>query len=701
MAAVVNATCPGCKKVLRIPEEWVKQAIRCKHCGTVLKPKKTPAKEPPAKPKAAAALPPVRNGKTERPAAPAAAPPPPQSFDVPFAEFQDDDEAPVRRRRRGASVVLFFALLFLVMAGAGFGIVFLKFGGRLTGPVPAAPTSNTTESEPVATLHELSDSRTPATETVERSVPFPRRALLISVHGYLFANPVGFGLPMKNARNVGGLPDKLCNGLRIPHNQIVQLSDAAGRGQSHAPLKSVIEGTLAKFLSTSRPQDRILVLFAGHAVEVDGEAYLVPLEGELDRPDSLIPLKKVLGDLAACPARQKVFVLDVCRLNPVTGAERPGGEAMGPKVAEAIQSPPPGVQIWSACGAGQHSYETENDMMGVFLDELQTSLEMASEGKLQLQDHIQKPDDVLPVERLKQSVDELMAKELVPRKLEQQTMLTGRPAEGGAAYDPSQPAPERPILAAAPPPLAPDKVDRLRKLLLDVAVPPVKSSMYDSGIDFQYLATFDEKKLEPYLAEPGEETDLRKAVRRAQALLFAASAAPVPARLSEDVKNARKTLKRDLSVLRDGYRAPGNETQFKNQVMNNEREIAPILRRLSDAHEDLVGLSDKRDAEPKRWQANYDFMTARLEEEIAYLYEYLFMLGQMRKELPPLDRKLYNGWKLAATPGLNGDSTGKRMASSSRKILDKIIKDHAGTPWEVLAKREKLTALGLEWKPAK
>ena len=92
-------------------------------------------------------------------------------------------------------------------------------------------------------------------------------------------------------------------------------------------------------------------------------------------------------------------------------------------------------------------------------------------------------------------------------------------------------------------------------------------------------------------------------------------------------------------------------------------------------------------------------MLARLEAEIAYLFEYQSMLGQMRKELPPRDRELHGGWKLAATTTLTGDSTGKKMASSSRKLLDKIAKDHAGTPWEVLAKREKLTALGLEWKP--
>src|SRR5438093_12006206 len=33
MAGVVQAACPGCKKVLRIPAEWMHRVIRCKHCG--------------------------------------------------------------------------------------------------------------------------------------------------------------------------------------------------------------------------------------------------------------------------------------------------------------------------------------------------------------------------------------------------------------------------------------------------------------------------------------------------------------------------------------------------------------------------------------------------------------------------------------------------------------------------------------------
>src|SRR5262245_13921649 len=36
MSAVVQATCPGCKQVLRIPADWLDQPFRCKHCRTII-----------------------------------------------------------------------------------------------------------------------------------------------------------------------------------------------------------------------------------------------------------------------------------------------------------------------------------------------------------------------------------------------------------------------------------------------------------------------------------------------------------------------------------------------------------------------------------------------------------------------------------------------------------------------------------------
>ena len=63
-----------------------------------------------------------------------------------------------------------------------------------------------------------------------------------------------------------------------------------------------------------------MLVFVGHAVDLDGQQYLVPLEGELTAKESLIPLKWLYDRLAACPARQKVLVMDLCRNDMARGA---------------------------------------------------------------------------------------------------------------------------------------------------------------------------------------------------------------------------------------------------------------------------------------------------------------------------------------------------------------------------------------------
>jgi len=133
------------------------------------------------------------------------------------------------------------------------------------------------------------------------------------------------------------------------------------------------------------------------------------------------------------------------------------------------------------------------------------------------------------------------------------------------------------------------------------------------------------------------------------------------------------------------------------------RRVALILAAIDEVLEELQSkeVVEARDGESKRWKANYDFILARTHLERAYLFEYQSMLGLMRKEFPPRDPALHQGWKLASQPNLQGDSNGKKSAKEAHKLLNKIAKDNAGTPWEVLATREKLTNLGLEWQPAK
>jgi hypothetical protein len=750
MAQVVQAVCPGCRQVLRIPAAWVDQPMKCKHCGLIFRARTKAAPTAPApRPQVPVAipvslartpLPPVRKAPVAVPvASPAAAVQTAPPGGNPFGQLDFNtasSPSPGGRRRRSGGGCWVGAVLACCILAVAVGVTVVGWpylshlanslpdvAATLNNPdgpehkaPPVRPVTDTAPRRVTATAKEETPparSSEPARPRVRDSAParppvatskstppppppppatgkFPRRALLISVNNYLYFNPVTYGSLSENTRDVHTLVNQLNKGLDIPVDQVVELSDATPdptrRGRpprigAVAPTRSVLAQTITDFLQTARAQDRIVLLFAGHAVEMDGEVFLVPIEAERDRKESLLPLKFLYDQLAACKARQKVLIVDVCRFDPSRGFERPGSGspdgkvegAMSAKIDEALKNPPAGVQLWSSCVLDQHSLEYENN--SVFLESLWVEAAKGIDGV------IQRRGDSMPIERLVEAVNKRMAARLAPYNKTQTSRLVGKEPEEGAAYNPSEPVPPRvePKLPAALAETYP--VGEVRKLLTEVDLPPIKATKNETPLQAEAMPPFPAKVMEAYKENDSKDTPLREAIKAGVAALG-------------------KT--RTMHLLEE-ERYPADENRRKAELTDHQkRDVAGGMRELQEAFDDLkkAGTPEARAAEPRRWQAHYDFVLVRLEEELAYLNEYQGLLGQMKKELPAIDKKVQNGWRVASQSSLS-DSTAKKLANEVKKHLEKIVKDYPNTPWEVLAKRDKLTALGMEWQAAK
>jgi hypothetical protein len=442
-----------------------------------------------------------------------------------------------------------------------------------------------------------------------------------------------------------------------------------------------------------------MVFFIGHSAEIEGKVYLVPIEGELDNPGTLIPLESIYAQMAACKARQKILVLDINRYSPTNGVVRPGSGKMTEKTEVALKNPPAGVQVWSACSRDQESYETDDGMtMGAFVARICTVLaKRKAEGGYA--ETFQKREDPIELDKLNELVVAGLAKDLGKMKLTQTPFVAGKEKEGGTAYDPKEKMPD--AVAIISPQTATGgqaNVKLVKEVLAEIGTPPVKLSSDDGGIKYESLPPFSQRKMEEYVAAVDKDSDFQKAIAKARAALWAVYPNGEPTDLRDEVKALRDEIKATLTVMQDGYRKEANENNFKKKVQRDEEKVADMLIALDEAYKALKAVEKAREGQPKRWQVNYDFVLARLQRQIAYLYEYQSMLGSMRKEFPPMDPAVHTGWKLASRTDLQGDATGRKLAATSLKTLDRIASENAGTPWEVLAKREKLTALGLEWK---
>jgi hypothetical protein len=721
MSAVVQAICPGCQRVLRIPANWLGQAFKCKHCGTIIQARaKAPDPAPAAPPARPVALPVGRTAPkpVSRPAAVTTKP----ARSSPADPFAFDDAAspassPASRTRRRSGgllkgLILVAVVLGLATGGAVFAWTYLsdmmaKVPDRLAenddrdrkdpdppkespppreSPKPAPPPRETTKKSDLPVKHEPPkppDKPDPSTKREKpkppdlpvAAGPFPRRALAISVNDYLFANPINYGMPIAAGPNVQSLLDRFSQptGLRVPASQLGILSDAARNPV--APTEPVIRNTVVNFLKESRAQDRIILLIVGHVVEIEGEPVLLPIDGMTDSKEGTIPLKWVYDQLAACKARQKVLILDTCRLDPSKGLERPGSGPMGAKLDAMLKEPPPGVQVWTACVAEQFSYEFEGEKVnnGLFLDCLASVAYDISKGK------IQAPTDSLPLERLVEAVNAEMKAVLGPLGKVQTSRLAGSEADAGAEPAPTEPMPPKPLAAApAGRPGGNADLTLVRAILQDVSFAPLKVAKDRKPLTAESLPPFPAETLKEYMKD-GEATPLRAEVTKARGMLAGIAA----------------------NNLTDNYKAEA-EGPLKMRVRADQKVVAKLIGELMEESDALKAVADDRKGETKRWQVTYDYVVARLDAQIAYLNEYEAVLGQILKGLAAPDPKLYSGWRLASQyDPQTGDSVAKKLSAESRKKLDKIIVAYPDTPWAIMAKRDRTSGLGLEWQPMK
>lgn len=130
----------------------------------------------------------------------------------------------------------------------------------------------------------------------------PRRkvALVISLGAYRNASP------LKNPVN--------------DLNVVAPRLEAAGFAVTEARNAALPElrQAIADFIAAANGSDIALVYYAGHAVQIDSENYIVPVDFDVAQADivaQLYPIGALIRDLAAA-AKARVLLLDACRDNP-------------------------------------------------------------------------------------------------------------------------------------------------------------------------------------------------------------------------------------------------------------------------------------------------------------------------------------------------------------------------------------------------
>jgi hypothetical protein len=767
MKDVVRSACPGCQRTLTVPADWVGKTVRCKHCGHAMQIRQrtpAPAAAPPPLPRTqavaagtAAAPAPTWEPLPDNGPLPEYAPPLPQPAAAPVVNtyvsaFDTRQKYSGRGRYRGPrnrGWVKYAVLgLFVAALAGGIGAAVHYKPDLFKVPTDGEGTVEN-NGGPVS-----GGPYVPPVENPANSGAFPRRMLAISIHSYLYANPLhngdsGSAQDESKGSGTDAAVRRLAERWKVPKDQLYHLTDVAvrdgnrpeppaepkkieikpipkkGRPKKGAdkadlvgdmpakepakvaaprrrpsgvpPLKNVVEGTIARFLDTSRAQDRIVLLFCGHVVEKAGVVYLVPLEGDLDDVESLIPLRWFYDRLAACPAQEKVVVYDVCRLHPEAGISRPHPGPMTEAVEKALHESPAGVSVVTSCSKGEHAVELGYlradleferrdvkdrgfDLHGSFFLSLFHVASVA--GALSPDNKLPSPADELPVERMAAWLGDKLA-DVVKRKFSDRTQTvkaTIKRKGEAAAFNGTEPVPGR-FEFPVPPPSADPKA--ISAILNEIELPPIKPARDDAPpVAIAGVLPFSEEAMKDYLK--GELKANDKPNEFQQAVL---DAVREMRGLSES--GSGFTLREDF-----GGDTSDRAKEELRKVQDVPARVESILQDQLDA---LEQVAEMREKQPKRWQVHYDYVLAQVKLRICYANQYNLALANFRSgKLPDLkeDQKGY-GLTAEMTLDKNTPANYKDLFAEARKALTALAQEHPRTPWALLAKSDRSLALGL------
>lgn len=174
--------------------------------------------------------------------------------------------------------------------------------------------------------------------------------------------------------------------------------------------------------------------------------------------------------------------------------------------------------------------------------------------------------------------------------------------------------------------------------------------------------------------------------------------APADTKLRKRIKEAIAFLDKQREVF--DAEVMGSVDEMKLQAGRAQNRLAVTLLDLDDTITALRSAQDQLQQEKsKRWQALHHFVLAALLERRVYCIEYNHAMGLVRSDDVEASAK---GWRLQyrdklASRGAEGRSA-KANLEQAVALFERIVKEHKGSPYAILADRHLRRPAGLIWK---
>lgn len=112
----------------------------------------------------------------------------------------------------------------------------------------------------------------------------------------------------------------------------------------------------------------------------------------------------------------------------------------------------------------------------------------------------------------------------------------------------------------------------------------------------------------------------------------------------------------------------------------------------------IAGQTDRDKIHERRWQAGYDLAMGRILAAKIRTDSYNIMLAQAKSGMKFKNSK-NDTWKLIPSEKVSGvGSQTEKLTEQAIMYLNRVVRDHPGTPWALIAQQELKVPFGYEWQ---
>lgn len=163
------------------------------------------------------------------------------------------------------------------------------------------------------------------------------------------------------------------------------------------------------------------------------------------------------------------------------------------------------------------------------------------------------------------------------------------------------------------------------------------------------------------------------------------------------VQAARSTRVEKVPTPRLRFRAD-NENILRRQITEAQKPLARLDYHLSEMMRILnEGEKDRPELTDPRWRAGFDLAMGRVLAMRVRAYGYNAVLAEMKVSPKPFEKDDSNMWRLVPSETITAGPQVERIGEKAVKYLRRVIDEHPGTPWALLAERELEQPLGWKW----